>query len=95
MYNLTLRGTTGPEADIVAARVYVNGGPAIEVAAGPNAVFTASAAVAGSGSATVEHSFVDAAGNEGARRSQTIVIPDVAAPLAPTADLELVSIVWA
>lgn len=95
MYNLTFHGVTGQEPDIVKARVRVNGGSAIDTAAAPNGTFTVSVQWPVSGNITVEQSFVDAAGNESARRSQTVVIPDAAAPAAPTADLTLVSVVWA
>jgi len=95
MYTLTLRGTTGPEPDIVAARIRVNGGAPVNVAAGPNETFTAQVQWPSSGDVTVEQSFVDAAGNESARRAQTVTIPDAAAPAIPTADLTLVSVVWA
>lgn len=95
MYTLTLRGTTGPEPDIVSARIRVNGGAPIDVAAGPSATFTAQVQWPTSGDITVEQSFVDAAGNESARRAQTVTIPDAAAPAVPTADLTLVSVVWA
>ena len=95
MYNLTLRGIAGPEPDIVAVRVYVAGGPAIESAATPNTTFTAAATYPSSGAIEVAHSFVDASGNESARRTQSVFIPDVEAPAAPTEDLTLVSVVWA
>lgn len=95
MYTLTLRGTTGQEPDIVAARIRVNGGAPVDVTAVPNATFTTSAQWPTSGDIIVEQSFVDAAGNESARRAQTVTIPDAAAPAIPVADLTLVSVVWA
>ena len=95
MYTLTLQVTTGQESDIVAARIRVNGGAPIDVAAGPSATFTAQVQWPASGSVMIEQSFVDAAGNESARRAQTVIIPDAAAPAVPSADLTLVSVVWA
>jgi len=95
MYNLTLRGIAGPETDLAKARVYVQGGPAIEVAASPGQPFTAAAQYPVSGPVDISYAYVDTAGNEGARHTQTVIIPDVTAPAAPVGDLELVSVVWA
>lgn len=94
MYTLNFAGTAGPEPDITKARVYVAGGAAIEVNVTPGQPFAAQATHPTSGTVLVEHSFVDAAGNEGARRPQQVFIPDQNAPAAPAGDLVLTSVVW-
>lgn len=94
MYSVQLAGTAGPETDIVAARVYLSGA-VTEVAVSPGAAFSVTLMHPTSGTFTLEHAFVDAAGNESGRLAQTLIIPDKEAPAVPAAPLSLVSVVWA
>lgn len=95
MYTLTLQGTAGPETDLAKVRVYVNGVQKAEADITPATQFTVQVTHPTQGDVTVEHSFLDAAGNESAKRNQTITIPDKEAPAMPAAPLTLVSVVWA
>lgn len=94
MYTLTFTGTAGPESDITKVRVYVAGAAAVEATVAPGQPFSVQAAYPNSGEVVVEHSFVDSSGNESMRRAQTALIPDQAAPAAPTANLTLTAVVW-
>lgn len=95
MYTITVRGLAGPEVDIVAARLYLDSGAAVEVAAKPGAQFTATLQHPTNGTLPLAYSFVDSAGNESARRTQPLFIPDKEAPTMPADALQLVSVVWA
>jgi hypothetical protein len=94
MYNIQLAGTAGPEADISKVRVYI-AGAMTEAAVSAGAAFTVTVQHPDAGAVTLEHSFVDAAGNESGRFGQQLVIPDKAAPAMPSVALSLVSVVWA
>jgi hypothetical protein len=96
MYALQFAGTAGPETDIALVRVYIGGQLAGENAIAAGASFQVSATFTGGpGVVAVEHSFVDAAGNESARFTQDVFVPDQQAPAMPAAPLTLVSVVWA
>jgi hypothetical protein len=107
MYTVTLRGNTGSRTDVAKVRFYDgSGGAAVDFtpSVGSNQVFTITFQHPGgpvngaAASVTVQHSFVDAAGNESAKLSQTLSVPaapDTVAPVAPDTPLTVVSIVWA
>lgn len=95
-YTLTLQGVAGPESDITKARVYVNGAQQAEVGVTPGVSFqTQVTHPIGNVNIQVEHSFLDSTGNESAKRSQMIFIPDKEAPAIPSGPLNLISVVWA
>ncbi len=98
-YNIVLRGTApvNPVAelnDIAAVRVYVNNEAPVSAPAIPGQQFEVTVTSLTSGPITVEHSFVDEVGNESARFSQQITVPDVATPMAPVEPLSLIAVTW-
>lgn len=96
MYSIVLSAVAGKDSDIVKARVYVGSNPVpIEVDAQPNQPFQVSLQVPDAGPLSVQYTLVDGSGNESAALPGVVVVPDKQAPDAPTAPLQLVSVVWA
>lgn len=94
MYTITFAGVAGPEADIVKVRLYIENADPIEMGVTPLEPFEINATWDRPGTITVGYSYVDASGNESGKRTQTVILPDAAAPATPSEDLELVRVMW-
>lgn len=72
---INLRGTSGPESDLAAVRVYLNGALNLIIPTAPQTSFSGTATTTSGGKVLLEHSFMDALGNESPRFQQYVSIP--------------------
>ena len=95
MYTITFKGMPPAGTNITKARIYFASDPSFDVDVSPGVEFTFTHTTPNPGDYPLQYSWVNVNGEGPKRAPQNVHIDDMATPLEPTGDLQVVSVVWA